>query len=431
MNKARRRSLEWKINLAFVVFGLIISLGIPLQARLSQGLIVHPMWEQLLISSTAQYLALEQEQAGASLPSQGPLRGWRLSGTELPHDMPLYFAKLRPGFHDESQTDEMEAGSHAVLVTPMGAERVVMALDITDLERQQNGNAALSVLFWAVGVMVILLSVQWLYRSLRRPMKQLALAMNELDPERPSDRLSVDFELVELHDIAVLVNRHLDRVERFVERERSLLDQASHEFRAPIAVIAGAVDVLMRQALPASANPSLQRIRATADNLTEIMAALLYLSREPDGHAPTETTRVDALLEVLVADHRHLLDGKLVDYALETFAPLWVSAPEAMVRIVVGNLLRNAAENSYEGEIHVQLDRGCLSVRDCGTGFDTIAAARRYSMSLRNSVKLGGGQGLGLFLAKRICERYGWSLSVSSTIAKGTLAQLRFDEHPR
>lgn len=259
-------------------------------------------------------------------------------------------------------------------------------------------------------------------------MQGLALAMNELDPEQPSVRLPVDFELTELHDIAVLVNGHLERVERFIERERSLLDQASHEFRTPIAVIAGAVDVLMLQPLPPGASAPLQRIRATTDNLIEIMAALLYLSREPDGQAPNETTRIDALLEVLLVDHEHLLEGKRVKFVLGTLAPTWVRAPEAMVRIVIGNLIRNAAENSYDGVIQIDLGDDGLSVRDCGTGFDTVAAARRYSMSLRNSVKLGGGQGLGLFLTKRICERFGWSLMIASTISEGTLAQLCFHE---
>lgn len=425
---ARRRSLQWKISLAFILFGLVMTIGISFQARLSQRLIVHPIWEQLLISSTAQYLALAKDQPGFPLPSQGPLRGWRLSGAKIPVDMPAYFAKLAPGYYDEEKTDNLDPGSHAVLVTAVGAERVVMSLDITELERQQNMHVVLGVVLWILGVIMIAFSVLWLYRSLRGPLQELASAMDELDPEQPSDRLAIDFQLIELHDIAVLVNQHLDRVERFMERERSLLDQASHEFRTPIAVIAGATDVLMQQTLPSCAQPPLQRIRATADNLTEIMAALLYLSREPDGQALNETTRVDALLEVLVADHRHLLGGKLVDYTLDTVEPLWIKAPEAMLRIVIGNLLRNAAENSYEGEIHVELNRGCLSVRDCGTGFDTVAAARRYSMSLRNSVKLGGGQGLGLFLSKRICERFGWTLQVVSTVSKGTLAQLRF--HP-
>jgi signal transduction histidine kinase len=423
----RRRSLQWKITLAFILLGTMMSLGIAFQAWLSQGLIIHPMWQQLLSSSTQQYLALAQRHPDTPLPSHGPLRGWRWSGDARPADMPAFFAQLAPGFYNEEQTSDFEEGSHAALVTALGGgERIVMALDITDLESQQNYNAVLGSVFWALGVMVVAISVLWLYRSLRHPMQQLAREMNALNPEQPSARLQVGFQLIELHDIAVLVNGHLDRVERFVERERSLLDQASHEFRTPIAVIAGAVDVLMQQPLPPSAAAPLRRIRATTDNLTEIMAALLYLSREPDENPPQESTRVDALLEVLVADHRHLLEGKLVDYVLDATQPRWVQAPEAMVRIVIGNLLRNAAENSYEGAISVVLQADCLTVRDCGTGFDTVSAARRYSQSLRNSTKLGGGQGLGLFLTRRICERFGWSLSIDSTVSKGTLAQLRF-----
>jgi signal transduction histidine kinase len=423
----RRRSLQWQVSAALIAFASLMSLGLLFQGWMSQGLIVHPMWQQLLASTTRQYLAADQGQQRIALPSEGPLRGWRLNGQQLPHDMPAYFATLAPGYYAEDQTSDIDPGSHAVLVTAVGQDRIVMSIDITDLEWEQNRSVVLTVVIVLLGIIMIAAFIAWLYRSLRRPMQELAQAMGALDPEQPSDRLDADFQLTELHEIAMLVNRHLERVERFVERERSLLDQASHEFRTPIAVIAGAVDVLLLQPLPAGAAAPLHRIRATTDNLTEIMAALLYLSREPDGHAPVETTRIDALLDVLVVDHHHLLEGKEVVYALEKKAPLWVKAPEAMVRIVIGNLLRNAAENSYQGVIRLELEHGCLSVRDCGTGFDTVAAARRYSMSLRNSTKLGGGQGLGLFLTKRICERFGWTLLVESTVSEGTLAQLRFE----
>jgi signal transduction histidine kinase len=421
----RRSSLQKKITLPFLVFGIVMTIGIGFQAWISQGLIVHPIWEQLLSSSTEQYLALARRHADTPLPTQGPLRGWRLSDGPLPADMPAYFAQLTPGFYDEEQIDDLDL-DQAVLVTAVGTERIVMAVDITALEWEQNRNAVCSTLFWILGMITVTFSVLRIYRILRLQMQELARAMNALNPELPSKRLQVDFQLDELHDIAVLVNGHLDRVERFVERERSMLDQASHEFRTPIAVVAGAVDVLTQQQLPPTAMAPLQRIRATTDNLTQIMAALLYLSREPDGQALTESTKVDALLEVLVEDHRHLLQGKLVDYVLDDVEPKWVQAPEAMVRIVIGNLLRNAAENSHEGAIVVTLQAGRLTVRDCGVGFDTVAVARSYSLSLRNSTKLGGGQGLGLFLVKRICERFGWSLTITSTVSKGTLAELRF-----
>ena len=177
--------------------------------------------------------------------------------------------------------------------------------------------------------------------------------------------------------------------------------------------------------LPPAADAPLARIESTVENLTEIMAALLFLSRE-DGKAPLETTRLDSLVLTLIDDHRHLLDGKDAHFVVEALEPLTINSPEAIARIVVGNLLRNAAENSYRGAIRVRLVDGRLSIQDSGEGFDTVAAARRYTQALRNSAKQGGGQGLGLFLTRRVCERFGWTLTISSNPSHGTLAEMTF-----
>lgn len=420
------RSLERKIGLLFVLFGLILVAALALEGNLSQQLIIHPIWRELLEDSTARYL---RDAPAGPPPASGRIRGWRLGGAAPPAAMPPYFATLAPGFYDEQQLDRYDAErSYAVLVTPIGRERIVMAVDITDLEDYQNMSNALAALIGVLSTAMLVGSLLWLYRSMRRPIRSLAQRMDALDPEQPAQRLDTHFELSELHDIAVVVNRHLDRVERFIERERSLLDQASHEFRTPIAVIAGAVDVIRLHPLPAATRAPLERIQSATDNLTEIMSALLYLSREPDANAPPETTRLDALLAMLVRDHEHLLNGKQARFVVEVLRPQRVACPEAIARIVVGNLLRNAAENSYQGMITIRLADGCLSIQDSGTGYDVVAAARRYTEALRDSAKQGGGQGLGLFLTRRVCERFGWTLKISSSPDHGTLAELYFPD---
>lgn len=423
----RGRSLPYKISALLILFGLIMALALAIQGGLSQRLIVHPIWRDLLESSTAQYLADAAPASRKDLPANGRVRGWRLRGAEVPPGMPAYFTTLAPGFYDEARIDEYESeNSYAVLVTPVGAERLVMSVDITDLEDLQNHSALVSLLIAALSAVMIGGSILWLYRSMRGPMQSLAQRMDELDPEQPGQRLSTAFALSELHDIAVIVNRHLDRVERFIERERSLLDQASHEFRTPIAVIAGAVDVLKLHDLPPAAKAPLERIQSTTEDLTQIMAALLFLSREPNGVALSETTRLDRLVAVLVDDHAHLVQRKSARFVVEALQPLSLNCPEAIARIVVGNLLRNAAENTYDGAITVRLVDGRLSIQDSGAGFDTVAAARRYTQGLRDSTKHGGGQGLGLFLIRRVCERFGWRLHISSDPARGTLAEMEF-----
>jgi len=430
MQSKKRRvfDLHWRISALFVAFGLLMAAGVIAVAAFGQVMILHPVWEQILQSTTKHYIAGNTGKHPAPLPTEGAYRGWHLkSGAALPADMPAYLAPLPAGFYSEEDLEEHDPLSHyAALITPVADGRVITMIDMTDIENLQNSMGIASAVFVLVNLLLVGATIFWLYGSLRKPARDLAQKMEALDPEQPSQRLSVDYPQAELHDIAVQTNRHLERVERFIERERSLLDQASHEFRTPVAVISGAVDVLARQALPAQAKGPLERIRGTVDNLTETMSALLYLSREPDVNAKEEITRVDLILQELMQDHEHLLAFKPARFVLVECVSLSVNAPEAMVRIVIANLLRNAAESTQKGEVTVDLTPERLRVTDSGEGFDAVEAARSYSAALQSSMKPGGGRGLGLFLTKRICERFKWSLAISSAENKGAVVDVRF-----
>lgn len=430
MQSKQRRvfDLHWRISALFVAFGALLATGVIAVAGFGQVMILHPVWEQILQSTTRHYIAGSMGKHPVPLPTEGAYRGWHLkAGMPLPADMPAYLAPLPAGFYSEEDLEEHDPLSHyAALITPVADGRVITMIDMTDIENLQNDMGIASAVFVLFNLLLVGATIFWLYGSLRKPARDLAQKMEALDPEQPSQRLSVDYPQAELHDIAVQTNRHLERVERFIERERSLLDQASHEFRTPIAVISGAVDVLTKQALPAQAKGPLERIRGTADNLTETMAALLYLSRERDVNAKEEITRVDLILQELMQDHEHLLAFKPARFVLVECVSLSVNAPEAMVRIVIANLLRNAAENTQKGEVMVSLTPGRLRVTDAGEGFDAVEVARSYSAALQSSMKPGGGRGLGLFLTKRICERFKWTLTMSSAVNKGAVVEVRF-----
>jgi signal transduction histidine kinase len=422
-------SLSRKISAIFFVFGLILAAGLTLQGNLSQQMVVHPVWHEILQSSTESYVPEGGPIPGKPLPAKGVIRGWYLTGQEVPNDMPDYFALLDAGFHDEHQLDFYDSEhSYAVLVTPVANGRIVMSVDITDLENYQNMTALVSVLIAMLSSVMILGAIIWIYRTMRRPIQALAQRMEQLDPEQPAQRLATDFALSELHDIALIVNRHLERVECFIERERSLLDQASHEFRTPIAVISGAVDVIKLYELPAEAERPLARIESTVGNLTEIMSALLFLSREDDLTRPVESTRLDKLTAALVEDHAHLLQGTGAAFVMDETHPVVLACPEAMVRIVISNLLRNAAEHGSDGPIRISVTADRLSISNSNDEFDGLAAARRYTEALSDSSKQGAGQGLGLFITRRICERFGWTLRIAPAVANETVAQLSFGQ---
>ncbi|PCK89505.1 sensor histidine kinase [Pseudomonas viridiflava] len=426
-----RGSLHQLISLILVGFGLLMTAGLATQASMSQHLIDHPVWKELLETATQSALKSPSQPAAQDM---GRIRVWTLTSDRNAPDMPAEFTALGPGFYSEGDLDNglwfPGDSDYAVLVTALESGRMIAAIDISDLEHQQNRIALIGALYLLLNLVLIICAIAWLYVRMRRPVQELAHRMKQLDPERPAQRLPVHYVQQELQEIASGINAHLERVEQFMARERSLLDQASHEFRTPIAVISGALDVLDRQTLPATATPPLQRMRATVENLTEIMVALLFLSREPKVAKADDPIELDRLLPALIKDHEHLLDGKPVRFSIHIHETLTVSAPEAMLRIAIGNLLRNAAENTYDGTIAVRLKDGIVSVTDSGEGFDTAEASRRYLTMVRQSTKAGTGKGLGLFLVRRICDRFHWRLTLESMPTLGTCARLDFSPLP-
>jgi signal transduction histidine kinase len=451
----RLRSLQWWITVVLLVFSAMLALALIVQGQLSQGLIEHPLWQRVLESSTQSVLRSPAAELADALPRSGVVRGWLLTDSgAAPPDMPDVLASLAPGYYREGDVDDLRdssllAGalsiltphwgpfadepsdkprmrSYSVLVTPLAQGRLIMAIDMTELEDEQNGSVQLSVLFLLLNLLMITLVVWWLYLRVTRPVNDLARRMRDLDPLEPMQRLPTTYLNRELKTIAQETNAHLERVELAVGRERSLLDQASHEFRTPLAIISGAADVLHQQQLPERSLRPLHRIDEAVGTLTQIMEALLYLSREPGPEERKQVTVLHGFLPDLVHDHAYLLAGKPVRYVLDSIEHMTLLAPESMVRIAVGNLLRNAAEHTYEGQICVSLADRVLCIRDSGLGFDTTRAAHRFTASLKQPGKRPGGSGLGLFLTQRICERFGWRLTLESSASTGTSASIFF-----
>lgn len=420
------RSIHWLTSVALIAFGGLIVTALTIQAFRSQDLVEHSIWENTLRVVSADHAARVAADPSTPLPASGILRSWYVHAGAQNPAVPAYLHNAPAGYYSsEGDHDRLPTRDsfHAMVVdVPPG--RVITAIDISALEDQQNRDSLVTAMFGIVLALIIAGVIAWLHANLVRPVRELAAHMRLLDPQAVGARVPTTYRHAEIQVIAQASNAHLERVERFIERERSLLDQASHEFRTPIAVIAGAVDVLKQQALPDAAAPVLDRIELAVEDLSETMVALLYLARESEGSgAPEDVSVLHELLPRVVEDHAHLLRKTATELRIGPIDPTIVAAPEAMVRIAVSNLTRNAIENTEAGYVELSLRDGIICVTDSGSGFDPAEAARRYRDSLRSAAPTRG-QGIGLFLIGRICDRFGWKLSIETTAMGGTRAAL-------
>src|SRR5262249_53113916 len=160
------------------------------------------------------------------------------------------------------------------------------------------------------------------------------------------------------------------RLDRFVEREREFNRMASHELRTPLAVISGAAEVALdAQDSERSVEPQLRSILHTARGMQQLIALLLALSKDP-ARLQSALERLDLadVVPAILEDHQFLAKPKELRFELHAPEPCPVEVPRLVAQAAIGNLVRNAVENSERGVIRVSVHSNTVVLEDPGRG---------------------------------------------------------------
>lgn len=417
------RSLHAKLMYWLGGYAVLLTGAIVLHGFLVNEFAENLVWESLLSRELEHYLERRKEDPGYRWNDSDTLQLYSVPG----RDPPPTLGALPEGVHDSFLLGDRET---VVLVQEVEGVKYAMVLDITELEAQE-ATLTLFVIGLALALVMVMGGlIAWGLRRSLRPLSNLAHDISTLSPDRAGQHISVgDQASSELHVIANALNDYLRRQEEFVERERVFNDTASHELRTPIAVIAGASELALDQpGLPSAARHQIQRALRTARNVEQLIALLLTLAKDPTRLArSSDTVLLHELLPDIVDDHRHLMEDKALSIVVDHLAPCTVEAPLHIVQAAIGNLLRNAIENSDQGEIRFWLDADAtVTIEDPGHGMTPEEISRIHAQIARGGGREGGG--IGLELLGRLCEHLGWTLSITSTPGRGTLSRLRLSE---
>jgi signal transduction histidine kinase len=229
----------------------------------------------------------------------------------------------------------------------------------------------------------------------------------------------------ELGVLARALEAHTAELRAFLDRERYFTGDVSHELRSPLTVIMGASEILMQEAAPAVRTPA-ERIYRAAREAAESVTVLLLLARAPElGALPP--VDVHAVAEDEVEKYRVLVAGKPVALRFLEGPATGVRAPRELVAAAIGNLVRNACQYTDQGEVVVRMLPGRVVVEDTGPGLPPAVVATLGSGGAPSSGS--GGTGLGLALARRICDFLGAGFDYEARPEGGSRFTISFPVH--
>lgn len=249
--------------------------------------------------------------------------------------------------------------------------------------------------------------------------------------------LKLAFDVTERVQMVRALQHTQRELENALASRSAFFANVSHEIRTPMNAIVGFAE-LLRERLPAG---SVEREQART--ILEAARALLRILNDVLDAAKLESGefqivpapfRLDRLLHDLVSQFGVLAARKGLDLRLDLAAevPQCWQGDGDRVRQILTNLLGNALKFTERGTVTLgarQADAGLLLwVQDTGIG---IAPERQQAIfdpfvqADAGTARRYGGTGLGMSIVKRLAERMGGQVALSSTPGVGTRVEVR------
>lgn len=324
-----------------------------------------------------------------------------------------------------------DAESFRVLAVALPDSPGNVVVVATSLETVASSVDRLTILLLLGGSSVLVvagLGGWWLARAALSPVSRIARTAGEIGIGQLDERVDVPRTADEVHDLAVTINRMLERLERGMKDQRRFIDDASHELRTPLAVMRAELEVGLRERdLAPDARATLESLYQDVESMGATVEDLLTLARADEGQLALAAETIDlqasaaavceALAPMAAASNVEVrLEGKRTP----------VIADGRRIAQVLRNLLANAITYAGPGgnvSVTTWEEDGSAycSVRDDGPGISDGVRSHVFDRFFRaDDARTGNGAGLGLAICRELVMAHGGRIEVASQLGEGS-----------
>lgn len=302
----------------------------------------------------------------------------------------------------------------------IGHVEVQMLEQVKEAYFVRSSNHVLIISVSALGLLSIIAGMV-ASRRLARPVLELVDASGAIAEGNLSRRVTVTGH-DEIARLSASFNSMAHRLEAQEKLRRTLLANAAHELRTPLAIISGELEGMIDGVLPSdqaalvSLHEEARRLTAILDGVDDVAraeASSLTLNRECFALQPYLTTLVSRF-DRLVADKHAVL---LVDcpVSLEVYAD-----PDRLSQVIINLLSNSIRALAGGGRVTVvayqEGEQLVMVIADNGCG---IAEADIPHLFERFYKGKNGGLGLGLTIVQELVAAHEGSISVTSEPGQG------------
>jgi len=284
----------------------------------------------------------------------------------------------------------------------------------------------------------------WLAGRATHPLARIIATTARLRPSHMEERLPIRGTADELDQLSATINRFLDLIGDYLNRNREFVANAAHELRSPLAAIQSAVEVTLNgERSIEEYQEMLDDIAAQCGQLGGLVNQLLLLA-ETDV-VGLQIRRRPVSLDRLVARSVDMFRGAAEERGIQLTAQcgpnVSLDADADRLRQVLNNLIDNSLKFTVRGgrvDVHVDRDEPrheiVMTVADTGFGIAPEDLPHVFERFYRGDKARGRdhargdgahGNGLGLSICQAIVAAHFGSITVDSQPGQGSRFTVR------
>jgi len=331
-------------------------------------------------------------------------------------ELPVTPWLLKKALDDQEGFETVAIGAEQIriLAWPVDANGPVVGIVVVGqslrlVEVAHEGVQRLTAIAAIVATVAAVAGAWWLTARALRPVSDVTrVARSIAATGRFEQRIAGPAADDEVGHLVVTFNEMLARLEQTLVAQREFLADASHEFRGPLMVIRGNLD-LLRLGLPEDERrASVREASEEIEQMSRLASDLLFLAAaEADETLDQEAVHFDEIVSA-ACERARTVDGGLHQVVLRPSEATVVVGDHTRLSQLVWNLIENALRYTPAGgRVEVSLasrdDSAVLTVRDTGVGIAQEELPRVFERFYRvdkSRSRALGGSGIGLTIAR-------------------------------
>lgn len=344
---------------------------------------------------------------------------WVGAGDANAHLSAILKSRIVPETPTDVAIGGFDAPFRVVCVSTAAKGNIYLGVSERDQLRVLNRLRVRFILLWLllvfIGYAVVFLSTRRLLRHVRE-ITEAASGIGEADLSR---RVPTAQRNDEVGQLALTLNRMLDRIESSVHQLHTITGSLAHDLRSPLTAVRARLEMALTAEARDEEAESIIAAIEDLDRLTEFLNKSLDVAEAKANALRLNRVSIDLdeLLRSMIDLYEPGMSEKGIHVRLSSAGKVEVDADAALIHRMMANLFDNELKHlppSCSVTISLRAADGVafLAIEDDGPGFDPEIVSHLFEQRVRG--RNSKGHGLGLAFVQAVVRAHGGTVEAAN-----------------